>query len=144
MKMNPTNNLSEAVVVEVNGHAIIVHLHYQINEFARNNHQYANRCFVCSQTWTVFFCRIPIHNLLWVFQVWFLFVSTQRWPIFNCKFNECANGISKWQRNLSSSNEFNRFRQGFPGSQPVSMDITNYMTIVQSPYRVSWKADGTR
>ncbi|CAF1402650.1 unnamed protein product [Rotaria sordida] len=35
-------------------------------------------------------------------------------------------------------------RQGFPGSQPVSMDITNYMTIVQSPYMVSWKADGTR
>ncbi|CAF1215728.1 unnamed protein product [Didymodactylos carnosus] len=35
-------------------------------------------------------------------------------------------------------------RQGFPGSQPVSMDITNYETIVQSPYMVSWKADGTR
>ncbi|CAF2614373.1 unnamed protein product [Rotaria sp. Silwood2] len=35
-------------------------------------------------------------------------------------------------------------RRGFPGSQPVSMDITNYMTIVQSPYMVSWKADGTR
>ncbi|CAF3676509.1 unnamed protein product [Rotaria socialis] len=35
-------------------------------------------------------------------------------------------------------------RRGFPGSQPVSMDITNYKTIVQSPYMVSWKADGTR
>ena len=34
--------------------------------------------------------------------------------------------------------------RGFPGSQPVLMDITNYMTIVQSPYMVSWKADGTR
>ncbi|CAF1324113.1 unnamed protein product [Adineta steineri] len=35
-------------------------------------------------------------------------------------------------------------RRGFPGSQPVSMDHTNYKTIVQSPYMVSWKADGTR
>ncbi len=43
--------------------------------------------------------------------------------------------LSKW---------FDVFRRGFPGSQPVSMDITNYMTIVQSPYMVSWKADGTR
>jgi hypothetical protein len=43
--------------------------------------------------------------------------------------------LSKW---------FDLFRRGFPGSQPVSMDITNYMTIVQSPYMVSWKADGTR
>ncbi len=43
--------------------------------------------------------------------------------------------LSKW---------FDLFRRGFPGSQPVSMDITNYETIVQSPYMVSWKADGTR
>jgi mRNA-capping enzyme len=35
-------------------------------------------------------------------------------------------------------------KEGFPGSQPVSMDIRNYQTIVQSPYMVSWKADGTR
>jgi len=33
---------------------------------------------------------------------------------------------------------------GFPGSQPVSMDKNNYQMIVQSPYMVSWKADGTR
>lgn len=36
------------------------------------------------------------------------------------------------------------FSDGFPGSQPVSMDQTNYMTIVHTPYMVSWKADGTR
>ncbi|UJR22696.1 hypothetical protein I4U23_025732 [Adineta vaga] len=34
--------------------------------------------------------------------------------------------------------------RGFPGSQPVSMDNTNYKLIIQSPYMVSWKADGTR
>lgn len=33
---------------------------------------------------------------------------------------------------------------GFPGSQPVSMDTKNIMFIRQKPYRVSWKADGTR
>jgi hypothetical protein len=36
------------------------------------------------------------------------------------------------------------FRQSFPGSQPVSMDRRNYKNIFQSPYMVSWKADGTR
>ncbi|CAF2356122.1 unnamed protein product [Rotaria sp. Silwood2] len=35
-------------------------------------------------------------------------------------------------------------RSTFPGSQPVSMDYTNYQTIFLSPYMVSWKADGTR
>jgi mRNA-capping enzyme len=34
--------------------------------------------------------------------------------------------------------------RGFPGSQPIFMDITNYKTIVQSSYMVSWKAVGTR
>lgn len=33
---------------------------------------------------------------------------------------------------------------GFPGSQPVSMDINNLNFIRQKPYKVSWKADGTR
>ncbi|XP_055628803.1 mRNA-capping enzyme [Toxorhynchites rutilus septentrionalis] len=33
---------------------------------------------------------------------------------------------------------------GFPGSQPVSMDNTNLSLLQEKPYRVSWKADGTR
>ncbi len=33
---------------------------------------------------------------------------------------------------------------GFAGSQPVSMDVQNIRLLSQKPYRVSWKADGTR
>lgn len=33
---------------------------------------------------------------------------------------------------------------GFPGGQPVSMDMTNIRLLHQKPYQVSWKADGTR
>ncbi|KAJ0181624.1 hypothetical protein K1T71_002346 [Dendrolimus kikuchii] len=33
---------------------------------------------------------------------------------------------------------------GFPGSQPVSMDINNLNKLHEKPYRVSWKADGLR
>ena len=33
---------------------------------------------------------------------------------------------------------------GFPGSQPVSLDVKNIFLLTQLPYRVSWKADGTR
>lgn len=33
---------------------------------------------------------------------------------------------------------------GFPGSQPVSMDVSNLEFLKQKPYLVSWKADGTR
>ncbi|XP_075213048.1 RNA guanylyltransferase and 5'-phosphatase mRNA capping enzyme [Lycorma delicatula] len=33
---------------------------------------------------------------------------------------------------------------GFPGCQPVSMDIENIKLLQEKPYRVSWKADGTR
>lgn len=36
------------------------------------------------------------------------------------------------------------FRSGFPGAQPVSMDRQNLRFLEQSPYKVSWKADGTR
>lgn len=32
---------------------------------------------------------------------------------------------------------------GFPGCQPVSMDRKN-VALLESPYMVSWKADGTR
>lgn len=33
---------------------------------------------------------------------------------------------------------------GFPGCQPVSMDRNNTTLLNTKPYRVSWKADGTR
>ncbi|XP_034230434.1 mRNA-capping enzyme [Thrips palmi] len=35
-------------------------------------------------------------------------------------------------------------KSGFPGSQPVSMDMKNINLLAEKPYRVSWKADGTR
>lgn len=35
-------------------------------------------------------------------------------------------------------------KTGFPGSQPVSMDMDNVWFLHERPYRVSWKADGTR
>lgn len=35
-------------------------------------------------------------------------------------------------------------RSGFPGAQPVSMDRDNLRFLEQKPYKVSWKADGTR
>ena len=35
-------------------------------------------------------------------------------------------------------------RVGFGGSQPVSMDVQNIGLLNKFPYRVSWKADGTR
>lgn len=36
------------------------------------------------------------------------------------------------------------FSSGFPGAQPVSMDKQNIKFLEQKPYKVSWKADGTR
>uniref|UniRef100_A0A8D0G5D8 mRNA-capping enzyme n=1 Tax=Sphenodon punctatus TaxID=8508 RepID=A0A8D0G5D8_SPHPU len=33
---------------------------------------------------------------------------------------------------------------GFPGAQPVSMEKQNIKLLEQKPYKVSWKADGTR
>ena len=42
-------------------------------------------------------------------------------------------------------NELANFRKkGFPGSQPVSMDRDNINFLTRNPYKVSWKADGTR
>lgn len=35
-------------------------------------------------------------------------------------------------------------RSGFPGAQPVSMDLQNITFLERNPYKVSWKADGTR
>ena len=34
--------------------------------------------------------------------------------------------------------------RGFPGSQPVSMSHENLNLLQRAPYKVSWKADGTR
>lgn len=36
------------------------------------------------------------------------------------------------------------FSGGFPGCQPVSMDLNNINLLQKKPYKVSWKADGTR
>ncbi|CAG0916172.1 unnamed protein product [Notodromas monacha] len=35
-------------------------------------------------------------------------------------------------------------KSGFPGSQPISMDVENVNNLSTMPYMVSWKADGTR
>ncbi len=35
-------------------------------------------------------------------------------------------------------------KSGFPGAQPVSMDVDNIAFLSQRPYKVSWKADGMR
>ena len=35
-------------------------------------------------------------------------------------------------------------KTGFPGAQPVSMDRQNIRLLHRKPYKVSWKADGTR
>ncbi|ALC49284.1 mRNA-cap [Drosophila busckii] len=35
-------------------------------------------------------------------------------------------------------------KSGFPGAQPVSMDRHNIKRLSEIPYRVSWKADGSR
>lgn len=36
------------------------------------------------------------------------------------------------------------YSTGFPGSQPVSMDVNNIKLLGSKRYYVSWKADGTR
>jgi len=35
-------------------------------------------------------------------------------------------------------------KNGFPGAQPVSMDLKNLEMLGQKPFKVSWKADGVR
>lgn len=39
---------------------------------------------------------------------------------------------------------FGKDKDGFPGCQPVSMDLNNLNLLHTMAYRVSWKADGTR
>ncbi|KAK7091176.1 mRNA-capping enzyme-like [Littorina saxatilis] len=50
--------------------------------------------------------------------------------------------LSQVQRRCQTMAEWRG--SGFPGSQPVSMDIQNLEFLKQKPYMVSWKADGTR
>lgn len=50
--------------------------------------------------------------------------------------------LSEIQRKVQHMCEWKK--SGFPGSQPVSMDINNLNFLKQKPYKVSWKADGTR
>ena len=35
-------------------------------------------------------------------------------------------------------------KRGFPGAQPVSMRLDNMELLTRMPYKLSWKADGTR
>lgn len=48
------------------------------------------------------------------------------------ELQECIQHLCGWKGN------------SFPGSQPVSMDQENMKLLQLNPYRVSWKADGTR
>nr|XP_019953048.1 PREDICTED: mRNA-capping enzyme-like [Paralichthys olivaceus] len=50
--------------------------------------------------------------------------------------------LGEIQRMCQEMSEWDR--SGFPGAQPVSMDRQNLRFLEQNPYKVSWKADGTR
>uniref|UniRef100_A0A3B5JZ23 mRNA-capping enzyme n=1 Tax=Takifugu rubripes TaxID=31033 RepID=A0A3B5JZ23_TAKRU len=50
--------------------------------------------------------------------------------------------LGEIQRKCQEMSEWDR--SGFPGAQPVSMDRQNITFLEHSPYKVSWKADGTR
>lgn len=49
--------------------------------------------------------------------------------------------LSTIQKKIQNMCEWNK---GFPGCQPVSMDKQNLGFLAERPYKVSWKADGTR
>ncbi|XP_048062171.1 mRNA-capping enzyme isoform X2 [Megalobrama amblycephala] len=46
------------------------------------------------------------------------------------------------QRKCQEFSEWDK--SGFPGAQPVSMDLRNIRLLEKNAYKVSWKADGTR
>nr|XP_018906582.1 PREDICTED: mRNA-capping enzyme [Bemisia tabaci] len=50
--------------------------------------------------------------------------------------------LNKIQRRIQELCEWKH--SGFPGCQPVSMDLKNIEKLHEKPYKVSWKADGTR
>lgn len=67
------------------------------------------------------------------------------------KFMEGVPGVKLWtaqpkletlQKKAQRACEWRS--KGFPGSQPVSMDRQNLGLLREKPYKVSWKADGTR
>jgi len=67
------------------------------------------------------------------------------------KFMEGVPGVKLWtqQPKLSTIQKkaqkaCNWTKNGFPGGQPVSMDRQNLGFLKEKPYKVSWKADGTR
>ncbi|XP_055526342.1 mRNA-capping enzyme [Wyeomyia smithii] len=69
----------------------------------------------------------------------------------NAKFMEGINGVTliQDQPRLSQLQQLVQTlcgwkSTGFPGCQPVSMDNTNLKLLHLKPYKVSWKADGTR
>lgn len=69
----------------------------------------------------------------------------------NARFMEGVPGVTlvsdqprlgNLQKTVQNMCEWNS--TGFPGCQPVSMDNMNLNLLHEKPYRVSWKADGTR
>lgn len=53
--------------------------------------------------------------------------------------------VSKTREVQHKCQQMTKFKgRGFPGSQPVSMDIKNIQFLAEKEYMVSWKADGTR
>jgi len=67
------------------------------------------------------------------------------------KFMEGVPGVKLWtlqpklgtiQKKIQKSLDWTK--GGFPGCQPVSMDRQNLNFLQEKPYKVSWKADGTR
>lgn len=67
------------------------------------------------------------------------------------KFMDGVPGVKLWtaqpklgtiQKKVQKSVEWTK--GGFPGCQPVSMDRQNLSLLQEKPYKVSWKADGTR
>ena len=77
--------------------------------------------------------------------------STKEMNKKDAKFMDGVSGVvtvidpgkkSYIQRKIQQMCNWNK--SGFPGSQPVSMSHNNISLLQQKPYRVSWKADGTR
>lgn len=77
--------------------------------------------------------------------------SESKKPKRGGKFMEGVPGVKLWtlQPKLGTiqkkvQNAVDWKKGGFPGCQPVSMDRQNLSFLQDKPYKVSWKADGTR
>lgn len=102
---------------------------------------------VSTSFFTTFYC-LSLQNA--TFAVCMSEVSVVQGPVREEVQRRCQ-GILNWEGSalLASLWRFvtvsrGVYRSGFPGSQPVSMDKKNLQLIRAKPYRVSWKADGTR